>query len=67
MAQNGTVAYVTELPVCDIHGDHDADYDASIVYNGRRTWANVCEALFKDPALRAGLGTGRGQKLEVRK
>jgi hypothetical protein len=67
MAQNGTVAYVTQLPKCDIHTDHEAQYDASIRINGRRTWANICEELFKDPTLGASLGTGRGQKLEVRK
>lgn len=66
MSKNGTVAYVVRKPACDIHGDHDADYDASIVYNGRRTWAFICQELFDNPELGAAVGTGRGQKLEVR-
>lgn len=66
MAENGTVAYVTKKPTCDIHGDHAADYDASIVFNDRRVWANICEAVFKNPAAGASLGTGRGQRLVVR-
>jgi len=63
MPKNGTVAYVTRLPKCDIHGDHDALYDASIVYNGRRTWAMVCQESFDQ--LGGHLGLGRGQRLEV--
>lgn len=62
---NGTIARVAKLPVCDVHGDHDAAYDASIIHNGRRTWAFICEELFQDPRSGAALGIGRGQKLEV--
>lgn len=54
---------VPTLPPCDIHGDHPAAYDCSIIYNGRRTWANICQALFDEPALGAHTGIGRGQKL----
>ena len=60
---NGEVVLVAKLPKCDIHSDHPAAYDCSILYNGRRTWANICEELFQDPALGAGLGIGRGQRL----
>lgn len=62
---NGTIARVSKLPTCNVHGDHPAAYDCSIIYNGRRVWAFICEDLFRDPALGAGLGIGRGQKLEV--
>lgn len=64
-AMTMTTAKVARLPKCDIHSDHDAEYDCSIIYNGRRVWANICQELFDDPALGAGLGTGRGQKLLV--
>lgn len=58
-----TAVTVTKLPTCDVHaGAHDAAYDASIIVEGRgRTWANVCEAAFRD--FGGQLGTGKGQRL----
>jgi hypothetical protein len=65
MAKNGTVAYVGRIPTCDIHGDHPAAYDIGYIPHGGRTvWGFVCEALFKEYGGR--LGTGVGQKLELR-
>ena len=61
----GEEVAVIALPICDVHGDHQAEYDCSIIYNGRRTWAYICQALFDDPAMGAGLGMGRGQRLVV--
>ena len=66
MAKNGTIAYVSRLPKCDIHnGQHDAKYDAAIVQGNppRRVWANVCEDAFKTFA--GELGLGKGQELVV--
>lgn len=58
-----TETFVSKLPTCDIHaGQHDAAYDASIIVEGRgRTWANVCEAAFRE--FGGQLGTGKGQRL----
>lgn len=62
MPKNGTVAYVSKLPTCDLHGDHEARYDLKIPGDGR--WGNVCEELY-DGWGRPELGLGRGQRLEV--
>lgn len=69
MAKNGTVAYVAELPECDIHkfvlGDATP---VQAAYDGKTKggpWANMCEECF--PIHGVGLGLGRGQRLEVQK
>ncbi len=57
-----TETTVAKLPSCDIHqGAHDAAFDAVVVVQGRRTWANVCGDAFEN--LGGQLGTGRGQRL----
>lgn len=61
--KKGEFAIVATIPTCNIHSDHPAYADASINYNGRRTWAYICKDLFDDPALGAHLGMGRGQVL----
>lgn len=64
MADNGTVAKVATIPMCDVHDkSHPAAFDAAIKHNGRRVWAFVCEEAFE--AGEGALGLGRGQRLEV--
>lgn len=74
MAKNGTIAYVTELPECDIckHVGNDSEkaspaiarYDV-VTKDGR--WAFVCGRHLATHAKHPNeLGTGRGQKLEVK-
>ncbi len=57
--QMSTSVKVEQLPSCDFCGK-PAQYDAATVFG---PWANMCEADFKTNGI--GLGTGRGQKLEV--
>lgn len=72
MAKNGTVAYVLSMPNCQGCPDstsrvHPAVYDASIYptpTSRTRIWGYVCEEAFQRG--HGALGTGRGQKLEVR-
>jgi hypothetical protein len=54
-----TSVKVQQLPSCDICGKQ-AEYDAKTIMG---PWANMCESHFNE--LGTGLGTGRGQKLEV--
>lgn len=68
MAKNGTVAYVSKLPQCDLHAAMgapgvEAKYDFKMKQG---PWANGCEACWKDNRAFADLGLGKGQKLEVR-
>lgn len=64
MGKNLVEAEVFHMPKCDIHQKrHDAQYDCSVSLVGGRTWAYICEEIFQDPAYRAALGTGKGQKL----
>lgn len=68
MANNGTVAYVSKLPLCDFckqNGiNRPAEYDFK---TDQGPWANGCELHHKKYRLHDTLGTGKGQKLEVRK
>lgn len=73
MALNGTVAYVNEAPVCDIckYTGTDSERQAPAVAthdvktkDGR--WAFVCNNHYITHAMYDDLGTGKGQKLEVR-
>jgi hypothetical protein len=68
MARNGTVAYVHHLPPCDICErlgvSREAAYDAVGQFGPATTWAYMCRVHFDVHGL--GLGTGRGQQLQVR-
>jgi hypothetical protein len=57
--QMSTSVKVQQLPSCDFCGQ-TAHYDAATSFG---PWANMCDAHFNEYGL--GLGTGRGQKLEV--
>jgi hypothetical protein len=62
---DGSTAYVAELPPCDIHRhirnvEIAARYDAALRRGG---WAYMCEDCFTVYGI--GLGTGRGQRLIV--
>lgn len=52
---------VESLPACDMCGG-TASYDAATTFGA---WANLCQTHFNQFGL--GLGTGRGQKLELTK
>jgi len=60
-----TKTYVQRLPYCSFHLElgvkRFALYDARI--RGRTYWANLCDPCFEEHGV--GLGTGRGQRLEV--
>lgn len=65
----GTEVEVTRIPDCDLtekYGDHDepvpAAYDGATILG---PWAYMCEACFQKFGI--GLGTGRGQRLVLRK
>jgi hypothetical protein len=62
MADNGTVAVVVTLPLCQVHGEqHPARFDSSgIPYAGRKVWASVCESAWREAG--SPLGTGAGQR-----
>ena len=67
MAKNGTVAYVTALPECDIHKMNGvpgvpAEFDFKTTSG---PWANGCEACWKDHRAYRELGIGKGQRLVV--
>lgn len=71
MPRNGTVAFVSALPPCDIckmnAGDMKGENVALAKYDARTVagpWANMCVTHF---ALHTNgeLGTGKGQRLEV--
>ena len=53
------VVKVNKLPDCDLCGVA-ASYDGKTIYG---PWANMCDKCFKKYGV--GLGTGRGQKLEL--
>lgn len=66
MAENGTVAYVVTLPMCDfcrMAGDPEvpAGFDGATRLG---PWANMCPTHFGLHGL--GLGIGRGQRLVVK-
>lgn len=64
MPKNGTIAYVNTLPKCDFHGkEHDATHDFRS-FDGR--WGFGCEDAYEEHKMHTELGTGKGQKLEVR-
>lgn len=63
VADSGAVAYVTELPSCDIHRTVSdtvvpAGYDGATRFG---SWAFMCDGCFLTYGL--GLGIGRGQRL----
>lgn len=67
MAKDGTVAYVAQMPDCQIHGmmgrkGVPAKYDFK-TKDG--PWAYGCEACWKDERAYPTLGVGKGQKLEI--
>lgn len=66
MAENGTVAFVSELPSCDFHPgeDHKARYDFRTT-DGR--WGNGCEAAYEANRMHPDLGLGKGQRLVTEK
>lgn len=51
----GIQAVVSKLPVCDIHGSHDALYDANL----GRGWGNVCQLSFDQYGCTVGVGHGQ--------
>jgi hypothetical protein len=74
MAENGTVAYMNELPPCDIcrlfpdEGDsavppRTAAYDFK---TQQGPWANACQTHYEKFRLYDDLGLGKGQKLVAR-
>jgi hypothetical protein len=69
MARNGTEAFVTALPDCDICHyvlgvvHVPAAYDVKTI-DGR--WGYVCEDHFKTHAMYPELGTGKGQRLVMK-
>lgn len=73
MAKNGTIAYVAQLPLCDIckyvGNDSEKDSPRTALYDVKTKngpWAFVCEEHRTSHAVSAQLGLGWGQKLEVR-
>jgi hypothetical protein len=67
MAENGTVAYVSEFPKCDICKANNktetiAKYDGKLAFGS--SWGYMCIDHFVTYG--SGLGTGRGQELKVR-
>lgn len=62
MPKAGMEAVVSQLPPCDLHPDRPAGYDFRTQAG---FWMFGCERCFRLMGL--GLGTGRGQKLIVRK
>lgn len=69
MAKNGTEAYVSKLPMCDIH-KYDKGVDNIIAIYDAKTkrgpWANMCQECFDENAMFTELGTGKGQHLFVK-
>jgi len=72
VAKNGTIAYVSQIPDCDVCKDYyrnwpsmirKAQYDAKTASG---PWANLCEFHWKLLTYQK-LGLGLGQKLEVRR
>ena len=70
MAENGTIAYVAELPACNFpHSMVDGGDPTPAKYDFRTDtgqWAYGCEEHFQAHRMHETLGTGKGQKLEVR-
>jgi hypothetical protein len=73
MAENGTVAYVSTLPLCDIciHVGTQSEKDSPAIAiadvktkDGR--WANVCQSHRETHAMYEDYGIGKGQMLVVR-
>jgi hypothetical protein len=64
MAKNGTVAYVSTIPKCDICYYSQERKITPSAYDGKTIhgpWANMCALHFSDVG--TGLGIGRGQRL----
>lgn len=56
-------AYVPKLPNCDFGDDQTALYDFRTMGG---SWAYGCEEHYQMYRMHKTLGTGKGQKLEVR-
>lgn len=57
----GDSVKVSVLPKCDIKKEHgDAEVDGATTFG---PWANMCGACFDNFGV--GLGTGKGQRLEL--
>lgn len=71
MAENGTVAYVTEMPQCDIHKYYNRETGVPATHDVRTktgAWANVCDDHRATHAMHPNkLGIGIGQKLKLYK
>lgn len=76
MAQNGTLAYVGELPPCDfckdftkaIAGNELAVEVTKAKYDFRTKtgqWANACPSHYRVHRMHRELGVGKGQRLMV--
>lgn len=73
MTENGTVAYVTKLPECDIckyTGTQSEKESPAVAVADVRTkdgrWANVCSGHLDDNRMYPDYGIGKGQMLVVR-
>jgi hypothetical protein len=73
MAENGTVAYVTQLPECDIckyvGTQSEKDSPARALYDFRTKdgrWAMGCAPHWESHRMHEGLGIGKGQMLVVK-
>jgi hypothetical protein len=67
MAKNGTIAYVSTLPKCDLcpaSCRNDAEYDFQTQMG---SWAFGCSAHWKEYRASEKLGIGKGQRLEIRR
>lgn len=66
MAENGTIAFVNKLPLCDFCKDKGINRPAEYDFKTRLgPWANGCEVHYRRYQLHTELGIGKGQKLEV--
>lgn len=69
MAENGTIAYVSEMPKCQIHPIKFPDRPAPEAKYDFKTidgpWAYGCSVCWISYRWSPTLGTGRGQKLEL--
>jgi hypothetical protein len=73
MAQNSTIAYVTELPECyfckNTGTQSEKDSPAKAEFDFRTKtgpWAFACMAHYEANRMYPTLGLGKGQRLEVR-
>ena len=66
MADNGTVAFVSELPNCDFGHSDTPGGVVKARYDFRTTdgrWANGCAEHYDSHRLHETLGLGKGQRL----